>query len=205
MRKILLAAACLIGVTSFAFNAQAAPGPKPPQDVNIVSPNPLPVTGTVTVEDGSGALTVDGTVGINGEVEVKNDTGGPLAVEVPPADDGYFIRLSNNVTPAEPSTDDNFTASSDSYLTGVLANITAGADISYCQILFGYPDASDAPTGSDTPWIFEMTRGTSGSQFIPLPDLFIAGGTEMTMFLFLGGGSTSTCGVVSTLYLRHAP
>lgn len=39
--------------------------------------NPVPVTGTVSVNE---PVTVDGTVAVSGEVEVKNDSGSPLAV-----------------------------------------------------------------------------------------------------------------------------
>ena len=40
--------------------------------VLVGSANPLPVSGTVTVTDGSGSLTVDGTVGVSGTVTVDS-------------------------------------------------------------------------------------------------------------------------------------
>lgn len=42
--------------------------------------NPVPVNGTVTITDGSGPVTVDGTVAVGGNVEVTNDVGNPLPV-----------------------------------------------------------------------------------------------------------------------------
>lgn len=44
--------------------------------------NPVPVSGTVTITDGSGPLTVDGTVNIGTmpEVEIKNDSGNPIPI-----------------------------------------------------------------------------------------------------------------------------
>jgi polyisoprenoid-binding protein YceI len=46
------------------------------------SGSPVPVTGTVTITDGSGPVTVDGTVNIGTmpEVEIKNDAGSPIPV-----------------------------------------------------------------------------------------------------------------------------
>lgn len=53
----------------------------PSVEVSNDAGNPIPVSGTVTITDGAGPVTVDGTVAIsNSSIEISNDVGNPVPV-----------------------------------------------------------------------------------------------------------------------------
>lgn len=78
------------------FDGRVGPAPTVAADVNIINSIPLvvtgpltdaqlratpvPVSGTVTANQGTSPWVVSGTVAVSGEVEVKNDSGNPIPV-----------------------------------------------------------------------------------------------------------------------------
>lgn len=127
------------------------------------------VSGNVTIVDGGGSITVDGTVGVSGNVEVVNDVGNPLPVSdggsTLSVDDGGSSltvdgTVSANITPAASGGLSIYRAL-DSDETGITVKASAGqlygyyvyngaSSVRYMKI---YNKASSVPTSSDTPVI----------------------------------------------------
>ena len=155
--------------------------------VSASKPLPVSQTGTVTVADGGGSLTVDGTVGISGTVPVS-DGGGALTVDgtVTVQDGGSTISVDDgagSLTVDGSVSVSNFPATQD---VNIVSGSSAGTE-------YTEGDVDATITGQAMLWedTSDTLRAVSASK--PLPVNVVSGSSSITTYTedaVSGGGET---------------
>ncbi len=169
------------------------------QDVNIVSPAPVPV------DIGSGNEVDVGNFPTVQDVRIVNTEPFSVKLESDGLRNSIYMRsthASNGFPPEE------LIIPFDSLLEGVLVATSGSTQLGNCQTTLAYKNFLDPNDGSNTNKIVEVLSSTSNevgssSIHVPVPGLFIPGGTTLTTHISNAGPvQSNTCGSGLILYLR---
>jgi hypothetical protein len=169
------------------------------QDVEIVAPDPLPV------DIGSDNEVDVGNFPARQDVRIVDSE--PLLVRFESDELRNTIYL-RSVSASYALGPENITIPFDSLLEGVLVATSGTTQLGNCGTTLSYASQSDWPDGSNTGEIVNVRSPTSdevgsSSIHVPVPGLFIAGGTTLTASISATGSiADNTCGSNFILYLR---
>lgn len=148
-------------------------------------------TGVVTIDDGGGSLTVDGTVGVSGTVAVT-DNSGSLTIDLPAVTTG-------GATPGKLISAASTNATSVKASAGTLYSLQVFNTNASARYLKLYNKASAPTVGTDTPvQVFTIPGNTAGAGLVvPIPACGIAFGTGIAFATTTGAADSDTGAVAA--------